>query len=76
MTRGFDVWARKCCQRCEKTWCFFGKKLKWRNHCSDWQPILSEVLRDGDTFVVGTGTYTWEQIVKQVEDALRNVTCP
>jgi hypothetical protein len=78
MTRGFDVWARKCCQRCEKTWCFFGiiKNLEWVDHCSDWKKVLSGVVKVGDTFVVGTRTYTWEQIVKQVEDALRSVTCP
>jgi hypothetical protein len=78
MSRGFNVWARKCCQRCEKTWCFFWiiKNLEWVDHCSNWQPILSEVVRVGDRFMVGTREYTWEQIVQQVEDALRHVTCP
>jgi hypothetical protein len=78
MTRGLDVWARKCCQRCEDTWCIFNiiTNLEWVDHCSDWQKVLSDVKKVGDTVVVGTKTYTWEQIVKQVEDALRSVPCP
>jgi hypothetical protein len=78
MTRGFDVWVRVCCERCEKTPCWiFWSNLEWVTHCSDWQKVMTV----GGLMNVGGGNWqpvdtTWDKIVKGAEDAAKKIPCP